>query len=308
MALPINKLDICNSALAYLGDLKIEDADLTASSITTPTEQRGRVCNQFYDWSLQALIEEFGFEVRAAKLQYAADFEEYNDTFETEPQQITAITQANPAVVTVAANGFPDKSHVYIYDINSMEELNQSKYFISVVDTDSFQLVGVNSLNFTTYSVGGGSYDGLVVRIQPHAATKYTYNLPADMLFPLYLDSKIDFSVFETNLISLDSEAVLFYAGKTETVGVISFSSFGASFLEALKIKLAINMSGRLMGVKDGLKLRTTMYQELQLALDKAKQFISNHSQTTIDYSGDFSDTTGSVYPSYFSYSPHSRI
>jgi hypothetical protein len=393
MTYPLDKLAICNDALAYLGELKIDDADLTTPDLTSATGQRGRVCNQFYDVSLQALIEQFGWEVRAAKLQYAPKFEEYEDEFLTSPHDIINITQADPAVVFVKMHGYPDKSHVYIYDINSMEELNNAKYFINRIDDDYFSLVGVNTTNFTAYTYeektevdctfapgvlisanlevfisnesyltdgskvvfrvvsgtlptgvtegvlyyarnvraagGVGTFFslsefldsdilpyvdsgttgirkvratntdiGFVRRIQPQADIRYSYPLPSDMLFPLYLESRMEFSILRGDLISRDGQALLFYAGKpTDSAGDIDFSGFGASFMEALKLKLAINMAPRLgIGFQTAMKTKEALYQEFQLHFDTAKMFIARHSNKTIDYSGDFTNRHGVYY------------
>lgn len=387
MTYPLDKLAICNDALAYLGELKIDDADLTTPDLTSATGQRGRVCNQFYDVSLQALIEQFGWEVRAAKLQYAPKFAEYEDEFLTSPRDISNITKADPAVVRVNKHGFPDRSHVYIYNIDSMEELNGAKYFIAVSDVDSFSLVGVNTTNFNAYSftsdseeictfqdgiivgkletkvndpqyapskvvfsldggtlpagvtegdiyyarnvradtfdtyfnlsetqdgdlldyVDSGTPDlevrkvvdaGLIRRIQPQADIRYSYPLPSDMLFPLYLESKMEFSILRGDLISRDGQALLFYAGKpTDSAGDIDFAGFGASFMEALKLKLAINMAPRLgIGFQTAMKTKEALYQEFQLHFDTAKMFIARHSNKTIDYSGDFTNRHGLYY------------
>ncbi len=604
MTLPLDKLAICNDALAYSGELKIDDADLTTADLTSATGQRGRLCNQFYDVSLQALIEEFGWEVKAARLQYAPGFEEYNEEFGTSEVAITDITQAYPAVVTtLTAHNLPDKSHVYMSEIESMTDVNSKKYYIKVIDSMSFQLVGVNSTNFSEYTLvvipklfvavargGGGNQvmtsqngdgwslrttptdnqwrsvaygngilvavstdgvgdrvmtspdginwtirvsaadnnwrevcygnglfvavassgtgdrvmtspdginwtirvsatdndwfsvcygnglfvavawtnannqvmtsadngvtwilrttptvekkwesvcygnglfvavastgleseqvmtspdgitwtartvtnfwesvcygngvfvavtksdstpdrvmtsldgvtwtprtaaanndwvsvtygngifvavaesgignrvmtssdngvtweiqesaddqlwpsviykdiatfkesDGILRRIQPHSSGRilansdglFTYPLPADFLYPLYLDSELDFDIFESNLITRDDDATLFYAAKDEIAGEVQLSSaFGASFLEALKIKLAINMAPRLgTGFQAAMKTKESMYQEFQLHLDKAKMFIARHSNRTVDYGGDFTN------------------
>tara|TARA_Y100000004_G_scaffold136916_2_gene155117 strand:- start:12335 stop:14863 length:2529 start_codon:yes stop_codon:yes gene_type:complete len=67
----------------------------------------------------------------------------------------TAISQANPAVVTSAAHGFSDGDTVIFSDVVGMTELNGNRYVVVGATTDTFQLTGVDSTNFTAYASGG---------------------------------------------------------------------------------------------------------------------------------------------------------
>ena len=68
---------------------------------------------------------------------------------------ITAITKANPAVVTVTSHGYSNGDHIWINSVGGMTEVNARRYTIANVTTHTFELSGVNSTNYTTYTSGG---------------------------------------------------------------------------------------------------------------------------------------------------------
>lgn len=67
---------------------------------------------------------------------------------------ITAISQANPAVIT-AANSFVDGDQITIVDIVGMTELNGGIYTVANSLSTSFELEGVDSTAFSAYVSGG---------------------------------------------------------------------------------------------------------------------------------------------------------
>lgn len=68
---------------------------------------------------------------------------------------ITAITKANPAVVTATAHGFANGAVVSLAGIVGMVELNGVTAAIKRLTADTFELVGVDSSEFTNYTSGG---------------------------------------------------------------------------------------------------------------------------------------------------------
>ena len=68
---------------------------------------------------------------------------------------ITAITKANPAVVTATSHGYADGDHVWINSVVGMTEVNGRRYTVANKTTHTFQLSGVNSSNYTTYDSAG---------------------------------------------------------------------------------------------------------------------------------------------------------
>jgi hypothetical protein len=73
-------------------------------------------------------------------------------------QNISSITQANPAVVTYEGdNNFSNGDSVYLYDVVGMTEVNANDYSIANVNTTNktFELVGVDSSSYSAYVSGG---------------------------------------------------------------------------------------------------------------------------------------------------------
>ena len=70
-------------------------------------------------------------------------------------KSISALTKSNPAVVTATSHGYSNGDHVWINDVVGMTEVNGRRYTVANVTTHTFELSGVNSTNYTTYSSGG---------------------------------------------------------------------------------------------------------------------------------------------------------
>jgi len=70
-------------------------------------------------------------------------------------QTITAITKANPAVVSVTNHGFVDGDVVYIAGVVGMTEVNGGTFVVNQLTTGTFELVDTNSTGYGTYSSGG---------------------------------------------------------------------------------------------------------------------------------------------------------
>lgn len=75
---------------------------------------------------------------------------------------ITAITKANPGVVTAIAHGYSNGDEVFLGDILGMTELNGRTVLVANKGTDTFQLTDIDGVNidttgFTTYASGGAA-------------------------------------------------------------------------------------------------------------------------------------------------------
>lgn len=68
---------------------------------------------------------------------------------------ITAITKANPAVVTAASHGLSNGDRVFIKNVGGMTEVNNLEFTVANKTTDTFELSGVDSSSYTTYTSGG---------------------------------------------------------------------------------------------------------------------------------------------------------
>lgn len=79
------------------------------------------------------------------------------------PYLISAITQANPAQVTVTNHGLLTGAQVILNSVGGMVQLNNATgagYFtITKVDANNFTLNGINSTGYTSYTSGGYALD-----------------------------------------------------------------------------------------------------------------------------------------------------
>jgi hypothetical protein len=89
----------------------------------------------------------------------------YRNPYFGKAKIITAITKASTAVVTCYGHSFPNGTSILIRDVEGMVEVNDRIYTTANVTTDTFQLTGVNSSAYTTYTTGG------IVRAKPFVAT-----------------------------------------------------------------------------------------------------------------------------------------
>tara|TARA_R100001594_G_scaffold33685_2_gene62429 strand:- start:8892 stop:11399 length:2508 start_codon:yes stop_codon:yes gene_type:complete len=76
------------------------------------------------------------------------------------PITMTAVTKANPAVVTASSHGLSNGDFVDIRDVEGMTELNNKRFIVANKDTNTFQLTdqagtNINSTDFTTYTQNG---------------------------------------------------------------------------------------------------------------------------------------------------------
>jgi len=81
-------------------------------------------------------------------------------------RDITAVTQANPAVVTSAAHGLSNGDVVGVFNTKGMVELNGNTYKIANKTDDTYELntladANVDSTPYTAYVVGGNTYPAI---------------------------------------------------------------------------------------------------------------------------------------------------
>jgi hypothetical protein len=80
-------------------------------------------------------------------------------------RDIIGITKANPAVVTTSsAHGFVSGDLVIIFGVNGMTEVNGQTFTVANPTSNSFQLQGLNSSSFGTYTSGGKVTQGRLAK------------------------------------------------------------------------------------------------------------------------------------------------
>lgn len=68
---------------------------------------------------------------------------------------ITGATKANPCVITCVDHPFINGQQIPISGVGGMTQLNGNTYTVANKDTDTFELSGINSSAYTTYTTGG---------------------------------------------------------------------------------------------------------------------------------------------------------
>lgn len=66
----------------------------------------------------------------------------------------TNVTNANPAVVTSASHGYVDDNEVLV--LSAWEEINEMVVTVNQTDTNTFELMGVNTTDTTLHVADGG--------------------------------------------------------------------------------------------------------------------------------------------------------
>lgn len=90
------------------------------------------------------------------------------------PQAVTAITRANPAVVTYAgADTYANGDPVILQDIAGMTEINNQEYVVANLNAglNTFELLGVDSTNFSAFTAGGTVAE-IVEVVSPYTAAE----------------------------------------------------------------------------------------------------------------------------------------
>jgi hypothetical protein len=102
---------------------------------------------------------------------------------------ITAITKANPAVVTSNSHGMSNGDRVFIASVVGMTEVNNREFTVAGATTNTFQLSGVNSSAFTTYGSAGTTGEIIEVTTTYTLAQLSTINFAqsADVLYLAHL-------------------------------------------------------------------------------------------------------------------------
>lgn len=70
-------------------------------------------------------------------------------------KNITGITNANPAVVTSNAHGYSNGDRVVIAGVGGMLEVNNREFIVANQTANTFELQGINSAGYGTYTSGG---------------------------------------------------------------------------------------------------------------------------------------------------------
>ena len=116
-------------------------------------------------------------------------------------QNITAVTKASPAVVTISSHGYSNGDEVFITGISGMTELNGKYFLVAGKTTHTFQLTDIDGNNINSSDFVAWSSGGTASRVFTLTTTYLTANIPtlqfaqsADVLYithPSYTPRKL---------------------------------------------------------------------------------------------------------------------
>lgn len=103
-----------------------------------------------------------------------------------EALDITAVTQAQQARVTIAAHGYANGNQALIDGVLGMVELNGRLFTVANATTNTFELSGENSTDYAAYA-SAGTARKVLVPLKPDFGYARRYDLPADCVRVLSL-------------------------------------------------------------------------------------------------------------------------
>lgn len=120
------------------------------------------------------------FHIKDGYLEKRRGFRKFGYMVHNPATTITAITEANPAEVTAGSHGLADGDEVLITNVAGMTEVNGLIFTVANKTANTFELSGVNSTAYTTYTSGGrvALYDGnRIMGIYKYYAADATTNI-----------------------------------------------------------------------------------------------------------------------------------
>ena len=232
---------------------------------------------------------------------------------------ISAITKANPGVVTANSHGFANGDFVNISSVVGMTEVNGKTFKVANKATNTFELTdvdgnNVNTSSFTTYSSGGDA--NRIYQITTEYTTSQLFDLKfaqsADVMYLCHPDHEVS-KLSRTGHTSWSLDEVNFTNGAyldtniTTTTFVLSAHTVGTGRTLTASAVTGINNNsgflttdvGRLVRFRDGYGKITARTSTTVVTVEILEDMGSTSS--SVDWQlGAFSDTTG--HPSSVSF------
>ncbi len=140
---------------------------------------------------------------------------------------VSGISQANTAVVSSSGHGFSNGDRVVIWGQSRMTDANARVFVVAGASTNSFQLSGVNSNSWRSFSSSGTTYVAKCARNDCYpTVTSNSHAIPNDgtvILTDVGGMTQLNNQTFETTLINSNSYLI-------RTVGYGTYSSGGKSW------------------------------------------------------------------------------
>jgi len=161
-----------------------------------------------------------------------------------EGKDISGATKTNPVVITCNAHGWSNGDRVYIKDVKGMTEINDKKFEIANVTTDTFELKGINGTEYTAYESGG------IAALLTEILTGMDHLAGEEVALLVNGAAHVPKTVSDAGEISLDREAWKVHAGLGYT-----------SILETMRIEKEIGGNTIQGKVKRITEMATRLYE-----------------------------------------------
>jgi len=200
---------------------------------------------------------------------------------------ITAITKANPAVVTSNSHGYSNGDHVWINSVGGMTRLNGRRFVVAGVTTNTFQLQGENSTSYDSYTSGGTA--AKVYEI----ATPYTESMLFDINFTQSAD--VMYIVQESlkprklsrtghtswTLTEVDFKKGPYLDTNTSSTTMTPSGTSGSVTITASSSTFVANDVGRLITIGDGHAKITNYSSGTQVTATTTENFANTNANAT---------------------------
>lgn len=169
---------------------------------------------------------------------------------------ITGITKANPAVVTSTGHGFVNGQTVTISGVGGMTQVNGLSFIVAGATANTYQLSGVNSTAYGTYT-SGGTATGIYTLDAPYVDVdlfEIRYAQSLDVLYlvhPLYAPRKLTRTAHDAwTLTTIDFQDGPFLDENITAVTITPSATTGAITLTASSATFTADMVGRLVRIE----------------------------------------------------------
>ena len=212
----------------------------------------------------------------------------------------SAMTKANPVVVTSNSHGFSNGDSVKITNVVGMVEVNNKEYIVASATTNTFALTGVNGTGFTTYG-SNGKLEKIAEIVTPYLTTELDqikFTQSADIMYlahPLHPVRKVT----RTSHIDWTCVAVDFRRGPVQDDNdnddtILSNARTGTVTLVSSVNTFVSTDVGRLVKVHDGFAQITVINSATNVTAvvkeneDRRAELMPAYSANTIQfYEGD---------------------
>jgi|MDSZ01.1.fsa_nt_gb hypothetical protein len=219
-------------------------------------------------------------------------------------KNITAITKANPGVITSAGHGLSNGDEIFISSVGGMTELNTRNYRLANVTTDTFTLTdlfgaAIDTTNFTAYTSGGTAEEIFNI------ATPYPEAVLADLRFVQSADTmfivhpsheprkltRTDHTAWTFSTITFIDGPYLDVNTTTTTLNPNADTGTGVALVASTNLFAATDV-GRLVSLPGG-NATITAFTDAQNVTVTINDTLSATTATTNWALGAFSNTTG---------------